>query len=130
MRLAAMVVNRGKFTITRIEAQFSYDGMSLVPGHRAARVSSFRSVPQELLPAPGAFPTSGGFAKYGQAGEPAMLGVLTPWDGGIRFESDDVAAKFLKGPHPLVRWTDRWGARWEYRRGEVRQVSDDEPWSP
>ena len=29
-RLAVLIVNRGKFTITRIEAQFSYDGMSLV----------------------------------------------------------------------------------------------------
>jgi hypothetical protein len=59
-----------------------------------------------------------------------MSGVLTPWDGGIRFESDDVAAGLLTGPYPLVRWTDRCDTRWEYRRGEVRQVRDDEPWSP
>jgi len=55
---------------------------------------------------------------------------LTPWDGGIRFESDDVAAGLMTGPYPLMRWTDRWDTRWEYRRGEVRQVRDDEPWSP
>lgn len=56
--------------------------------------------------------------------------MLAPWDGGIRFESDYVAEKFLKNPYPLGRWTDRCGTRWEHRRGEVRQVRDDEPWSP
>jgi hypothetical protein len=30
-RLAVMVVNRGTFTVTRIEALSSYDGMSLIP---------------------------------------------------------------------------------------------------
>ncbi len=59
-----------------------------------------------------------------------MLGILAPWDLGIRFESDEVHVQNLKGHYALVRWTDRWGTRWEHRRGEVRQVRDDEPWSP
>ncbi len=32
-RLAVMLVNRGSFTITRVEMRFSYDGRSLV-SHR------------------------------------------------------------------------------------------------
>jgi hypothetical protein len=43
-QLAAMVVNRGRFTIARIEAQFNYDGMSLV-SHQGA---GFATVPEGL----------------------------------------------------------------------------------
>jgi hypothetical protein len=92
-RLAVMVVNRGKLTITGIEAQFSYDGISLVQGHAAGRVSSFESVPEDLLPALALPPMAGGFAMYEEAAEPGMSRVLTPWDGGIRFESDDVCCR-------------------------------------
>jgi len=46
-----------------------------------------------------------------------MYGVLAPWDAVIRFESDEVHVQNLKSPYPLVRWTDRWGTRWEHRRG-------------
>jgi len=48
----------------------------------------------------------------------------------MRFETETVHVKFLKSWYPLVRWTDRWGTRWEHRRGEVRQVREDEPWVP
>ena len=41
-RLAVMVVNRGTFTITRIEALFSYDGMSLIWCWRSGWPSSRR----------------------------------------------------------------------------------------
>ena len=56
--------------------------------------------------------------------------VLTPWDTGIRFESPIVPAEKQAGSYVAARWTDRRGTRWEYRRGEVRQVRDDDPWSP
>ena len=32
--------------------------------------------------------------------------------------------------YPLVRWTDRWGTRWEHRLGEVRQIRDGQDWAP
>ena len=48
----------------------------------------------------------------------------------MRFESDDVHVQHLKSPYPLVRWTDRWAARWEHRLGQVRQVRDDQEWTP
>lgn len=38
-----------------------------------------------------------------------MSGILAPWDAGVRFETDDVNVKCLKGPYLLVRWTERWG---------------------
>lgn len=118
MRLAVLVVNHGSFTITGIEARLSYDGMSLVPLDRYQRLSGFGNVRPKVR------------EGWDPSSERAMYGVLAPWDAGIRFESSDVAAKSLKSPYPLVRWTDRWGTRWEHKRGEVRPVRDDEPWSP
>ena len=41
-RLAVMVVNRGRFTITRIEARFSFDGMSLVSPRSYVRLPGFK----------------------------------------------------------------------------------------
>jgi hypothetical protein len=38
-----------------------------------------------------------------------MSGMLTPWDGGIRFETDDTHVRHLVSAYPIVRWTDRWG---------------------
>jgi len=116
--LAAMVVNEGACTITRIEAQFSYDGMSLVPHRGLVRVPGPLRISDILR------------GSFHESPERAMRGVLTPWGGGIRFESDKVHVKFLSNPYPLVRWTDRWGTSWEHRRGKVRQVRDDEEWAP
>jgi hypothetical protein len=59
-----------------------------------------------------------------------MRGILTPWDMGMRSESDEVHVQDLKGNYALVRWTDQWGQRWEHRLGEVRRIRDDEKWAP
>jgi hypothetical protein len=60
------------------------------------------------------------------AGGPSWADIMT----AIGTVAVAVAAVwFLKNPYPVVRWADRWGTRWEHRRGEVRQVRDDEPWS-
>jgi hypothetical protein len=117
-QLGVILINRGKFTITRVQAQFSPDGMSLISHHSYRRVPGFDTVPEDLR------------AAWKESAERAMYGVLTPWDTGIHFASDTVHDRFLKSPYPVVRWTDRWGTRWEHRRGEVRQVADDEPWTP
>ena len=55
---------------------------------------------------------------------------LTPWDLGVRFGSDPVPSAQLPGAYPVVRWADRWGQRWEYRRGEVKRIRDGEDWAP
>jgi hypothetical protein len=116
--LAVMVVNRGSFTITEVEAKFSYDGRSWVNHAGYQRLSGFGNVSERLR------------HRWRPSSELAMYGVLAPWDAGIRFESDEVHVQNLKNPYPLVRWTDRWGTRWEHRRGELGQVGADEQWKP
>ncbi len=117
-RLAVMVVNHSSSTITRVEARFSYDGRSIAPAGKYTRLSGFARVSPKLR------------EGWSPSSERALYGVLAPWDAGIRFESEDVHVQFLKSPYPLVRWTDRWGTRWEQRRGEARQIQDGEDWVP
>lgn len=38
-----------------------------------------------------------------------MLGTLTPWDVGMRFETDRIHVRHLGSPYPVVRWRDQWG---------------------
>lgn len=94
--LAAFIVNRGRYTITRVEVQFSPDGASLLSHHRRRRVSSAGVLPSQL--------TGEGWALKAEERVP---GVLTPWDAGVRVESDDVHERQLKSPYPVVRWVDR-----------------------
>jgi hypothetical protein len=118
VELVVVVVNHGSYSITKVEVRFSYDGKSLASHRKHERMSSSA----DLHP---------GLRKQGdRARELAMLGVLSPWDPGIRFESDEVHVQNLKGRYAVVRWTDWWGTRWEHRRGEVREVRDDEEWTP
>ena len=116
-QLAVMVVNRGSSTITRLEAQFCL-GSSMISHARYHRETGFQKVPEPLR------------SGYYSSREQAVLGVLTPFDAGIRFETDEIHIRNLSGPFPIVRWTDRWGTRWEHKRGVVRRIREDEPWEP
>jgi hypothetical protein len=108
--LVAVVDNRGPYTITEVEVQFCLDGSTLRPAASSERVSNFANLPD-------------GLQKPGDTSEErAMQGVLTPWDSGIRAESDEVPARDLKGHYALVRWTDQWGERWEHGPGTVKRV--------
>lgn len=118
-RLAALVANRGRYTVTQLEAQFCLSGTNLVTPHRVARLSGLSNLPGELH-----------FGWYVPEHEPAMLGTLTPWDTGMRFEMDRIHVRHLGNSHPVVRWRDQWGARWEHNRGRVRQVGEGEQWQP
>jgi hypothetical protein len=94
------------------------DGKSLVSPRTSDRVSSFTALPEELR-------------KQGETFEERPTrGVLTPWDAGMRSEADEVGVQLLAGYYAVVRWTDRWGTRWEHRMGEVRRVRDGEKWAP
>jgi len=53
---------------------------------------------------------------------------LTPQDPGLRMIGPALRIDQSLFVYPLVRWSDRWGTRWDYRRGEVRRIRDDEPW--
>ena len=81
--------------------------------------------------------TGGGDFGSGMAGTtsgpPASLPRLTrltPWDHALRFDSDFVDGSLSFTAHPVVRWTDRWGTRWEHRDGDVRKIEQDAAWNP
>jgi hypothetical protein len=116
-QLAVMVMNRTSFTITQVEAKFCV-GNAMVSQDRYERVSAFMAVPPELR------------ARFTASPERPLFGVLAPWDTGIRFEIDPIHGRELVGWYPVVRWTDRWGTRWEHKRGVVRRVGDADPWEP
>jgi hypothetical protein len=118
MHLAAVIVNCGSYTITRVEAQFSPDGRSMIPHHRWVRVSSFPDLPERVK------------EDFEAAPETAMYHTLTPRDAGLRFETDAIDRRHLQSPYSVVRWTDRWGTRWEHNRGEVRRIDESTPWTP
>jgi hypothetical protein len=46
--LAVLIVNRGSYTITRVEVRFSPDGHSLVPATRGVRLLGFAELPEHL----------------------------------------------------------------------------------
>jgi hypothetical protein len=117
--VAALVVNHGRYTITRIEAQVRLTAggnASLVPFRVAMLMPGAKELDARLA------------ARLDVVRGTAGLDRLTPWDLGLRFESDPIAAE--SDAHPVVRWADRWGTRWEHRRGVVRQVRDGEEWVP
>lgn len=116
-RLAVMVVNHGAYTITRVEAQFCI-GNSMQQPRRYQRVTGFEVVPEILR------------AGFYPSPERPLRGVLTPFDEGIRFETDDIHEDHLVTPYPIIRWRDHWGTFWEHKRGVVRQVSESDPWQP
>jgi hypothetical protein len=121
--LAAMVVNRGRYAITEIEARISGDDQSLLNTEQAERLGGFSNLPPSLK------------GTYLKLGNPIAHGnVLGPRDTdiGMRFETGLVPEYGIvwPGPYAVVRWRDRWGQKWEHKRGTVRQVGDNEPWLP
>ena len=60
----------------------------------------------------------------------AYEGRLAPWDTAILFTSDDIADRSTAGWYPVVRWSDKWGIRWEYRLGELHRIQESEAWTP
>ena len=82
-----MMVNRSSYTITRVEAQFC-TGTSLVthrksPAWRVSRTARALSGQGVMLR------TSS-----------VTTDVLTPWNAGVRFESDEIHTQNLSGPLP------------------------------
>jgi hypothetical protein len=51
-------------------------------------------------------------------------------DAGMRFETDNLGKLHIANPYAVVRWADRWGQRWEHKKGEVRKIADGEQWLP
>ncbi len=89
-QLAVLIENRSSYTITRVEAQF-YTGSSLVAHRRVTRLAGFAELPDALN------------AGWSASDEIVTTDVLTPWNAGMRFESDDIHVQHLRGPYPIVR---------------------------
>jgi hypothetical protein len=116
-QLLAGVVNRSAYTVTRIEVRFCL-GTSTMVSHREVLQLPSPSTPEALRTGPWPCPY------------PAMRGILTPFDGGLQFETEYMPERDLAEPYALARWTDHWGTRWEHERGVVRRIGEDEPWKP
>jgi hypothetical protein len=117
--LAAIIVNHGSYTITQIEARFSPDGQSVISHRRQVRIPGYSNLPPELTDP--VFDQPAEAASYGDR--------LTPWDTGMSIATDEIGVQRLTDPRVIVRWTDRWGTRWEHKRGEIQKVADGAPWS-
>lgn len=118
--LEAMIVNRGNYTISRIEARFSPDGKNLISHRVQIRMAGISNLPPEMH----AQVLTARPAEAASAND-----LLTPWDTGMRVRTDAIGVNHLTDPQTIVRWTDQWGTRWEHRRGDVRQVDEGAEWS-
>lgn len=111
------VANVGRFTITRLEARFCLDGSVLTVPAESERDTPPLWRGETMMM---------GLVRQ----EGAMAGILRAGGEGMRYQSEIIAVSRLKDPYALVRWTDRWGNRWQHRLGEVRRIGNDEEWTP
>jgi hypothetical protein len=116
-RPVVVVINHGRYTITQVDARFSPDGKSIVGRSQTEASWDVSRLPPDLAN-----------SLDGPIGQ-AYLGVLTPGTG-MRFLGDTLLVSVLRSTFPLVRWTDRSGTRWEHKQGDVRQLREDEDWTP
>jgi hypothetical protein len=113
-----LVVNHGKYTITDVDAWLTLaKGTQAFPSR--TRVLGLRGLDAEL--------TDGVPAHLDGTTPDAHSDILAPWDAGLRFvvqvtDIDLATHGTLAGAYPVVRWTDRWGNRWEHCLGHVRKA--------
>jgi hypothetical protein len=119
-RLIAAIVNHGAQTITRVEVRFSPDGGSVIPARKQERLPVDSNLPSNVM----------GPHHVVSAEAAAFRDRLTPWDTGITAETDPIGVRHLTDPRVIVRWTDRWGTRWEHKRGDVQPVDESAQWAP
>ena len=110
----AVVINNGRFTVTSLDARFARNA-ALYQCQQMEYYSAYPALPQELV--------------SGLVADPA-INILPPGFAGVRFIGASMAAGDLHGMNPIVRWTDRWGTRWEHKLGQVRPITAEEPWEP
>jgi hypothetical protein len=87
-QLLAGVVNRSAYTVTRIEVRFCL-GTSTMVSHREVLQLPSPSTPEALRTGPWPCP------------DPAMRGILTPFDGGLQFETEYMPERDLAEPYAL-----------------------------
>jgi len=113
-----VVVNRGHYTITGLQAQLWTGGNARTGYDRTEYFSSRWNVPSQITQ----------LLSWNRMDMPA--GVLAPADAGMRYSHDALAVSSLHGCYPAVRWRDHWGTCWEHKQGIVRAIAEDEEWKP
>jgi hypothetical protein len=109
--MVIVVINRGRFTVTEVEARlFRVDNSQTAPA-KTERIAEM--------------PPTGDQTQWID-GPLKDLGnrTLAPWSGGLRFIGSATVDHRLAGAYPMVRWTDRWGQRWEHSKGRVRRTEE------
>ena len=121
-RLNVAVVNRGRFAITGVEARFRLQAggnPSLVEPDKTTRIPGFARLDEQLQQGLETIQVDDAYA-----------GRLAPWDRAMWFASDPIADRSKAGWYSVVRWSDRWGIRWEYRLGELYRIQESAAWTP
>jgi hypothetical protein len=116
------VANRGRFAITGVEAQFRLQANShprLVPPKSTTRIPGFAGLDERF---------QRGLETIED--QDAYAGRLAPWDAAMWFATGHIADRSTDGWYSVVRWSDRWGLRWEYRLGELRRIQESAEWTP
>ena len=108
----AVVINNGRFTITNLDARFARNA-ALYQCQQREYYSAYPALPQEFV--------------SGLVADPA-INILPPGFAGVRFIGGSMLAKEVQGMTPIVRWTDRWGTRWEHKLGQVWPIAAEAPW--
>jgi hypothetical protein len=111
----AIIINRSAYTITGVDARLRLADGRVAEFAGPVRVTGATQLPDQLSD-----------GMVGLLEGLTHVDRLTPWDVGLRFYSDPMPLALW---YPIVRWTDRWGTRWEHRRGEMRMIEPEEPWS-
>jgi hypothetical protein len=113
-----VIVNHGKYTISRVEARLRLSNGSLIEFSSRTRVLDTQKVPSDLRA-----DSSMGLESISRPD------ILTPWDIGLRFVKDPTEISGLIDAYPVVRWRDRWGICWEHRLGNAKVIEPSTPWS-
>lgn len=116
--LAAIVINHGKYSIDRLQAKLNLRERPLQPFISCVRVPDTRKLDEELKAGTNAVIDA----------DSLQMDLLTPWDLGMRFESEILDRTQIPLSYPIVRWRDRWGQHWERTASQIRQISENEPW--
>lgn len=114
-----IVINRGRYTITRLEAQICLNGKSMTSYGKRQHFPAWWNLRNMPL------------AEGLEGPEPDIrLDTLTPSDLGMRFVHDAIAERHVRGAYPVVRWKDRWGQTWEHKLGKVEKIDEGTQWTP
>jgi hypothetical protein len=111
-----IVVNTSKYTITGIEGRMRLKDGTINEFATKERLLNLQALDAELR--------AGSSAAVESVSRPNLL---TPYDTGLRLITSPASVS-LAGGYPIVRWTDRWGTRWEHRLGDARIIEPSEPW--